>query len=119
MLQLGLVPSHFSLRFLQMIHARRLSFEAPMPPPLPSLSVARSTPFLPVPAESESMMVSGSVPDDDDDDMLLSGDDGPRRQNCRLRKDRPRGGGGGRKETEKKERASVPQTGKQAGAGQE
>lgn len=59
MLQLGLSPSHFNFLFLHIMHARRLglgTLEFPADPP----SVAAS------PFWSETMIVSGGVPDDDD-----------------------------------------------------
>lgn len=59
MLQLGFSPSHFSFRFLHIMHARRFGFGTVEFPPDPP-SVAAS------PLGSETMIVSGGVPDEDD-----------------------------------------------------
>lgn len=62
-LQLGLSPSHFNFLFLHIMHARRLGFGTLEFPPAPFS-------FAAAPFDSETMTVSGGVPDDDD--MLIA-----------------------------------------------
>lgn len=59
MLQLGFIPSHFSFRFLHIMHARRLGLGTLAFPPGPIS-------FAAAPPGSETITVSGGVSDEDD-----------------------------------------------------
>jgi hypothetical protein len=64
-LQLGLMPSHFSFRFRQIMQARRFGFGTlELPPARASIDMCSS--FGSLSAPSDTMMVSGGVSGDDD-----------------------------------------------------
>jgi len=60
-LQLGLIPSHFSFLFLQIMHASRLGLGTFELPPAGASTVIWSLSRRLAAPESETMMVSGSV----------------------------------------------------------
>jgi hypothetical protein len=64
-LQLGLIPSHFSFLLRHIIHARRFGFGTLEFPFDSSTETAARTP----PPGSDIMVVSGGVSDDDEDDI--------------------------------------------------
>lgn len=66
MLQLGLIPSHFSFRFLQIMHASRFGLGTlELPPVGASMEMWSPSASLSAPG-SETMMVSGGVSEDVD-----------------------------------------------------
>jgi hypothetical protein len=60
------MPSHLSFRFLHIIHARRFGFGTLEFPAWGIVRAMISSLFRPSPLGSDTMMVSGGVPDDDD-----------------------------------------------------
>ena len=66
MLQLGLIPSHFNFRFLQIMHASRFGLGTlELPPVGASMEMWSPSASLSAPG-SETMMVSGGVSEDVD-----------------------------------------------------
>ena len=83
MLQLGLIPSHFNFRFRHIMHARRFGLGTLEFPPAGASMVMRSPSASLSALGSETMMVSGGVPEDVDmagDDLANSGGLCPRKE---------------------------------------